>query len=243
MNRSAHTVLAVMAAAITISTVAAAPPTPADWSIHLEVSAFILPETAALPFLDDFNDETKSVAAAEKLQAAARLGTAELAGRVSAVTRSAGAPTGNEGTAIRYPILFDNLKSPNVESKAEVRQVSPQTRELPLPPSDFESRDSGLFFESKCSVSADGQQIALDLNASHVRLLGWDSHDAGLLPQGTRITFQLPKFSQLRDQGSFAVLSSNTILIGTHLLAGEPHRMEFLVLRAWTTPMPSPEKK
>jgi hypothetical protein len=70
-----------------------------------------------------------------------------------------------------------------------------------ITPTAFETRNVGTTLEMEAR-SFDGQLIDLKCVPQHVRFLRWAKTDAGKLPNGERLTVDVPIFHSMRDTSS-----------------------------------------
>jgi hypothetical protein len=215
-------------------------PTEADWLVHIELTAVLVPEKLALPLVDEFDDESKAEAAYTRLLAAIEKGDAELAGRQVIHTGSGVERTSETVEEMRYPVEFASGESADLQSKKDVRALPKEGPLSPFYPVTFDTRKVGLILTASTGVSPDGQRIAVAATPSHVRFLGWEEYPAGLAPQGQKLTLRQPKFFAATSTGRMIVRSGQRFVLGVHKLPDKPRTWELFLLKASTTRRPLP---
>lgn len=209
-----------------------------DWEIHLELIAVILPESFALPLLDELEDRATAPAAFEKIQAEIAGGRAIRAGiqRTKSEHRMLGVSEATE--EVRYPIEYETLTFPNLDDKKSVNAIPKDAGAVSMPATTFETRNTGLRLETITQVSGDGQTLRIEGKLDHTRLIKWDEYASGITPAGTKVVASQPRFFHANSTGVFFLRSSERLLAGIHKLPDQKETLELFFLRGWTQPKP-----
>jgi|GEM_PF-1099957 len=227
--------------AVALPAVEEKPTQPADWNIHIQFVAVVLPEATAQALVEEFDDDSKSAAAAAKAMAAVQRGEGEIAGTLLAHLHSGDEAKAEDIKEVRYALSFNDPVFPNLDSKEELARVPKDQPEIAFVPDGFESRHTGLSISAKAEVSASGQGITLQAEVTHTRFLGWDQFLAGIAPGGAKLFIPQPRFTTARDSQTIALRSGESVLAGVHTVPEQPHKTELFILKAWTTRIPAPD--
>lgn len=214
------------------------PPSPEDWEIHVEFTAYVLPRKIVEPLLDDLTDDQKAGAAYEKIRATVNKGTGSHVGTLSICTDHCREAKAQNSIEEKYPTEFHAPIFLDVQSKREINSLSGPSKSVALPPAGFETRNVGLAFNASPAVSADGATFQIDAMMSHTRLVGHTEITSGITPKGARLYITQPRFAVYSNSGYFFLARNVPILAGVHYPLEGPDTAELFFLRAWAKAKP-----